>query len=140
MDMRWIKWIKGINETLLDLIIGSLVYSLFFEMIGLLFVENKLSYSAGLFLGTGVSFFMAWSMYRGLNICLDMERRSSTRSMILRSLFRMLVMLAALWVGLKFSAVSFAGVLIGMIGLKMAAHLHMYTNVYITKKILRKGR
>lgn len=140
MNMRWIKWIKGINETLLDLLLGSLLYSLFFEIIGLLFVENKLSYSAGLFLGTIVSLFMAWSMYRSLDACLDMERRTSTRSMIIRSLLRMLVMLAVLWVGLKTTFVSFAGVVIGMIGLKMAAHFHMYTNVYITKKILRKGR
>ncbi len=140
MKMRWTKWIRETNETLLDLLIGSLIYSLLFEIIGLLFVENKLSYSAGLLLGTAVSLFMAWSMYRGLSVCLDMERRASTRSMVVRSLFRMLVMLAALWIGLKSPSVSFAGVVIGMIGLKMAAHFHMYTNVYITKKILRKGR
>ncbi len=137
--MKWKKWIEGINETLLDLWIGTIVYSLIFEIIGLIVVENKGSYSLGLWIGTAVAVFLAWNMYRSLEICLDMERKSATISMTVRSVLRMLVMLAVAWIALKSQQISLPGVIIGLIGLKMAAHFHVYTNVYITKKIRRKG-
>lgn len=42
------RWINKDNETLFDLIFGCIVYSIVFEVIGLLVVENKGSYSMGL--------------------------------------------------------------------------------------------
>lgn len=131
--------LKNTNETLLDLVIGSLLYGLVFLLIGLIFVENKLSFSLGVILGTGVSVFAACSMYHSLNVCLDMTSRQASVSMTLRSIGRLMVMLVAAWLSIKSSYVSFPGTIVGMFGLKMAAHLHMYTNVYITKKIIKKG-
>ena len=49
-------------------------------------------------------------------------------------------MLAVVWAGLRFDAISFPGVLLGIIGLKIAALLHMYTNTYVTKKLRKEGR
>ena len=60
--------------------------------------------------------------------------------MTVRSMLRLLVMLVAALAGIKCKAISFPGVIIGILGLKISAHLHMYTNLYITKKIRRKGR
>ena len=42
--MNWRRWINKDNETLFDLIFGCIVYSIVFEAIGLLVVENKGSY------------------------------------------------------------------------------------------------
>ena len=53
--MNWRRWINKDNETLFDLIFGCIVYSIVFEAIGLLVVENKGSYSLGLLLGTAVA-------------------------------------------------------------------------------------
>lgn len=138
--MKWIKWIQEENETLLDLILGCIVYSLVFEVIGLFLASSRLSYSVGLLLGTAVAVGMSISMYRGLNECLMMDPKGARRSMTFRSLLRLIVMLVAAWMGMRFEAVSFPGVVIGILGLKVSAHLHMYTNLYITKKIRRKGR
>ena len=44
--MKWTNWIQEENETLLDLIFGCLAYSLLLEIIGLLMVPNKGSYTA----------------------------------------------------------------------------------------------
>ena len=128
------------NETLLDLIFGCLVYSAVFELIGLALVPNKGSYSLGLLIGTLVAVGCAVSMAAGIKRVLTMDRSQAVRSSIIYSLMRTIVMLVAAWLGLKFSLISFPGVVIGMIGLKVSAHLHVYTNVYITKQLRRKGR
>lgn len=134
------KWLENTNETLLDLIFGCLVYSLVFELIGLILVPNKGSYSLGLLLGTIVAIGCAISMAAGIRHVLTMDRMGATRNSILYSLLRTIVMVAAAWLGLKYSQISFPGVVIGMIGLKIAAHLHAYTNVYITRPLCRRDR
>ncbi len=134
------KWFENTNETLLDLIFGCLVYSLVFELLGLILVPNKGSYSLGLLIGTIVAIGCAISMAAGIRHVLTMDRMGATRSSILYSLLRMIVMVFAAWLGLKYSQISFPGVVIGMIGLKIAAHLHVYTNVYITRPLCRRDR
>ncbi|MDO5146805.1 MAG: ATP synthase subunit I [Eubacteriales bacterium] len=137
---RWMRWIRETNETLLDLVFGCLVYSFIFEIAGLLFVENKGSYSLGLFIGTAVSVGVSMHMAKVLDRCLNMLPQQSKKTMVANSILRWIVMLAAAWTGVRFKAISFPGVIIGMLGLKVSAHMHMYTNLYITKKIRRKGR
>ena len=137
---RWKKWFDNMNETLLDLIIGCLVYSAVFELIGLIAVPNKGSYSLGLLIGTVVAVGSAVSMAAGIKQVLNMDKGAASRTSVLYSFLRLIVMFVAAWLGLKFSQISFPGVVIGMIGLKISAHMHVYTNVYITKKIRRKGR
>lgn len=137
--MKRIKWIEETDETLLDLIFGCLISSFVFEMIGLFVVGNKLSYTIGIFLGTAVAIGMSISIQKSLEKCLLMDKGKGQRSMVIRSILRWIVMLAAVLAGLKFPFISFPGVILGIIGLKISAILHMYTNVYITKKI-KKGR
>lgn len=137
--MKRIKWIREANETLLDLIFGSLLWSLVVEIAGLFIVSNKLSYTIGIVLGTAVAVGMSISMEKGLERCLHMNKTKSQRDMVLRSMIRWFFMLAAVWAGMAFDTVSLPGVILGILGLKIAAHLHMYTNTYITKK-LKEGR
>ena len=138
--MDWRRWINKENETLFDLIFGCVVYSLIFEVTGLLVVENKGSYSMGLLLGTVVAVGLSVSMYKGLNRCLLMTEQQAGRSMALGSLFRSAVILLAAWIGMRSAYFSFPGIIIGILGLKISAYLHAYTNVYITKKLYKKGR
>ena len=138
--MNWRRWINKENETLFDLIFGCVVYSLIFEVTGLLVVENKGSYSMGLLLGTVVAVGLSVSMYKGLNRCLLMTEQQAGRSMALGSLFRAAVILLAAWIGMRSAYFSFPGIIIGILGLKISAYLHAYTNVYITKKLYKKGR
>ncbi|MBR5047992.1 MAG: hypothetical protein IKX76_07115 [Eubacterium sp.] len=134
------KWLEHTNETLLDLIFGCLAYSLVFELIGLILVPNKGSYSLGLLLGTAVAIGCAVSMAAGIRHVLTMDRFGASRTSVIYSLLRTIVMLAAAWLGLKYPQISFPGVVIGMIGLKVSAHLHAYTNVYITRPLCRRKR
>ena len=137
--MNWRRWINKDNETLFDLIFGCIVYSIVFEAIGLLVVENKGSYSLGLLLGTAVAIGLSVSMYKSLNNCLVMTEHQARRNMVFSTLLRAVVILAA-WIGMRSGYFSFPGIIIGILGLKISAYFHAYTNVYITKKLYKKGR
>lgn len=138
--MKWIQWIQRINETLLDLIAGCLVYSAVFEIIGLLIIRDRPAWTLGLILGTAAAVGMSVSMCRGIDNCLAMEPSAARRTMTIQSVLRLLVMLVVAWLGMRLPQISFPGVIVGILGLKASAHMHMYTNIYITKKIRRKGR
>lgn len=138
--MNWRRWINKDNETLFDLIFGCIVYSIVFEAIGLLVVENKGSYSLGLLLGTAVAIGLSVSMYKSLNNCLVMTEHQARRNMVFSTLLRAVVILLAVWIGMRSGYFSFPGIIIGILGLKISAYFHAYTNVYITKKLYKKGR
>ena len=138
--MNWRRWINKDNETLFDLIFGCIVYSIVFEVIGLLVVENKGSYSMGLLLGTAVAIGLSVSMYKSLNNCLVMTEHQVRRNMVFSTLLRAVVILLAAWIGMRSGYFSFPGIIIGILGLKISAYFHAYTNVYITKKLYKKGR
>ena len=138
--MNWRRWINKDNETLFDLIFGCIVYSIVFEAIGLLVVENTGSYSLGLLLGTAVAIGLSVSMYKSLNNCLVMTEHQARRNMVFSTLLRAVVILLAAWIGMRSRYFSFPGIIIGILGLKISAYFHAYTNVYITKKLYKKGR
>ena len=138
--MNWRRWINKDNETLFDLIFGCIVYSIVFEAIGLLVVENKGSYSLGLLLGTAVAIGLSVSMYKSLNNCLVMTEHQARRNMVFSTLLRAVVILLAAWIGMRSRYFIFPGIIIGILGLKISAYFHAYTNVYITKKLYKKGR
>ena len=138
--MNWRRWINKDNETLFDLIFGCIVSSIVFEAIGLLVVENKGSYSLGLLLGTAVAIGLSVSMYKSLNNCLVMTEHQARRNMVFSTLLRAVVILLAAWIGMRSGYFSFPGIIIGILGLKISAYFHAYTNVYITKKLYKKGR
>ena len=138
--MNWRRWINKDNETLFDLIFGCIVYSIVFEAIGLLVVENKGSYSLGLLLGTAVAIGLSVSMYKSLNNCLVMTEHQARRNMVFSTLLRAVGILLAAWIGMRSGYFSFPGIIIGILGLKISAYFHAYTNVYITKKLYKKGR
>ena len=138
--MNWRRWINKDNETLFDLIFGCIVYSIVFEAIGLLVVENKGSYSLGLLLGTAVAIGLSVSMYKSLNNCLVMTEHQARRNMVFSTLLRAVVILLAAWIGMRSGYFSFPGIIIGILGRKISAYFHAYTNVYITKKLYKKGR
>ena len=138
--MNWRRWINKDNETLFYLIFGCIVYSIVFEAIGLLVVENKGSYSLGLLLGTAVAIGLSVSMYKSLNNCLVMTEHQARRNMVFSTLLRAVVILLAAWIGMRSRYFSFPGIIIGILGLIISAYFHAYTNVYITKKLYKKGR
>ncbi len=127
--MKRIKWIEKTNETLLGLIFGCLAWGVLVEVIGLFIVKDRIGYTVGVVLGTAVAVWMSVNMEKSLKRGLLMDKSKSRWFMTIRSILRWIIMLAVIWAGLRFDAISFPGVLLGLIGLKIAALLHAYINV-----------
>ena len=127
-----------LRETRTDLIIGCIMHSFLFELIGMIFVPNKLSFSLGILVGTVTALCCVRSMYRGIIRCSRLDETSARRRMAGLSLLRAAAMFAVCALSLLTKRFSFFGVVIGLFGLKVAAYLHVYTNVYITRKYFRK--
>lgn len=134
------RQISGAVETLVDLWIGIVLYFIIFEIIGIIFVENRLSYTIGLLIGCILGAFMAWHMYDSIDTALDMPEEDAVKYMRKKSIFRWLVMLGVTFAGMKFTIMSVPALLIGILGLKIAAFCQSYTNMYITKKLRKEGR
>jgi len=124
--------------TLIDLWIGIIVYFVIFEIIGLIFVPNRITYTLGLLTGCVTAGFLAWHMYSILDTALDMAQEDAVNYSKKNSALRLLVMLVVALAGMKFSLLSFPGIFIGILGLKISAFFQPYTNSHITKKILKK--
>ncbi len=127
-----------LRETQIDLMVGCLAYSLVMELLGLVIMPDRLSYSLGLLLGTLTALAASFSMYLGIMHCSGMDARSAGRKMAAMSMLRTAGIFLICAIGLLSSRFSFAGILIGLLGLKVSAYLHVYTNVYITRKLFRK--
>ena len=134
------RQINGAIETLMDLFVGLILYFIIFETIGLIFVENRLSYTLGLAVGCLAAAFMAWHMFVSIDSALDMPEQDAVKYFRKRSLIRWLVMLVAAFAGMRFAILSFPAVITGILGLKIAAFCQPYTNSYITKKLRKEGR
>jgi len=124
--------------TLIDLWIGIFLYFLVFEIIGLIFVPNRISYTLGLLVGCVTAGFLAWHMYDSLDTALDMGEEDAVKHSKKSSALRLLVMLVVALAGMKLSILSFPAVIIGILGLKISAFFQPYTNSHITKIILKK--
>ncbi len=124
--------------TLIDLWIGIVLYFALFEIIGLIFVTNRIPYTLGLLTGCVTAAFLAWHMYDSLDTALDLGEEHAVKHTKKNSAIRLLVMLVVALAGMKFSLLSFPGIFIGILGLKISAFFQPYTNSHITKKILKK--
>lgn len=125
--------------TVLDVWIGLGIYFIIFEIIGLIFVENRLSYSLGLLIGCGTGAFLIWNMFVSIDHALDLNPQEAEKFTKKRSFIRGLVMLVVAFLGIRLPHISFTAIVIGMLGLKIAAFLQPYTNLYITK-LIQEGK
>jgi len=124
--------------TLIDLWIGIFLYFIVFEIIGLIFVPNRISYTLGLLAGCVTAGFLAWHIYDSLDTALDLGEGDAVKHSKKSSAIRLLVMLVVALAGMKLSILSFPAVIIGILGLKISAFFQPYTNSHITKIILKK--
>ena len=130
--------LKRLEPTVRDILAGSFLYGLFVELIGLIFVENRLSYSLGILMGFVCVVFWTVHMYLTLDRILDLDPDSASRQGLLNSILRYVIVFAVLVLALKLPHVSFLAVIIMLFGLKISAVLQPMVNKYITSKIFKE--
>ncbi|MBO5237244.1 MAG: ATP synthase subunit I [Lachnospiraceae bacterium] len=132
--------LKRLDPTVRDLLTGALLYGIIVEIIGLILVENRLSYSLGILVGYICVVFMVCHMYLTLEKALDMDPDSaskfSTRNNILRYVILVIILMLVAWL----PKVSVMAVIIMIFGMKISAFLQPVISKYITSKIFKERR
>jgi len=121
------------NETLKELIIGILFMSIIFQSSIVWFVEDKIGYSVGLWLGTAVAVFMAWHMWKTIDEVLDLSVGGAQKVMRKNSLLRYLVVTLALVALMITKMANPLAAFLGIMTLKVAAYLQPFTHKVISK-------
>ncbi len=122
-----------INDTLRELLIGILAAGAMFQAAGVWFVKNRVSYSAGLWIGTGLALFLAWHMWKSIDEALDLGETGAQKRMRGQAAFRYLVIVMVLAVLMYTEGASPLAAFLGVMSLKVAAYLQPVTHKVILK-------
>lgn len=115
------------KQTLNRLLLGILLYAVPFTIIGVLLMDNRLSYMIGLIIGCILSAFIAIHLYKSLDYCLDLEPESAEKVMKKKTMIRFFVMLIAVGTAFCFpKVINPIGLFVGMMGLKISAYFQPF--------------
>jgi hypothetical protein len=110
------------------------------ELVGVFFSEDILSYTLGLIFGVFIAVFLFGLMAKTLDYALDLQEKDASKYVRFQSFLRLMIMLAALTIGLMTEQLHFITVLLGVLGLKIGALFapfilkRLYPEHYITKE------
>lgn len=131
------KRLKAMNETLLDLVIGILIFGVAVGILGMIITKGNFCYLLGVLIGVCVSIGISFHMLYSIDGALDMDPKTANRYMMKRALVRFLVMAVTAVIAIKIHFLCFLGAVIALMGIKVAALMQRFTNYYITKKIIK---
>lgn len=129
-----------IRETKTGFYIGIGIYAVIIELVGIFFSEDILSYTLGLIFGVLIAVFLFGHMAKTLDHALDLQEKDASKYVRFQSFLRLVIMLAALTIGLLTKQLQFITVLLGVLGLKIGALIapfilkRLYPGHYITKE------
>lgn len=130
--------LRRINPILPELIGELFVYGLLLQVTGIWFVDDRVRYSTGLWIGIVLAAGMAVNMAVVIfdTVELMAEKQASRRSALF-SVIRYLVVVAAFVLVGIFHLGNLISMFLGVMGLKAAAYLQPLTHKFITKHIRR---
>ena len=129
--------IYRVNDVLLGLLFGLFLYFILISLIGVWFAENKAGYVLSTFIGTFTAMLLSCHIYWTLDRAFEKPEGQGSRFVLIRSMGRIFVMFLVSFLGLMVPILSFAGVVIGMLGLKVCALFEPLVSRYIIDKILK---
>ena len=125
------------KRTLLELLIGIVLSGVVFEIVGLLFVKDKLAHSIGMLLGILIALAMATHMAFSLNDALDWDEEQAKRAIWKSYLLRYLSVAICIGLIAYFGIGNVISCFLGIMTLKPAAYLQPYLHRFINKYILK---
>ncbi len=131
---------KRLDPTVRDLLLGALIYGIIVEVIGLILVENRFSYSLGILVGYICVVLMTCHMYLTLEKALDMDPDSASKYVLRNSILRYVSLFAILVGIMLIPQISVIAVIIMIFGMKISAVLQPQISKYITSKIFKERR
>ena len=131
--MNLVKRMRQINSSLPLLLLGIVIWGCLVQLVGIWFVEEKLRYSTGTWIGVSLAVFMAINLALVIESAVD--RGSSVGVLRFKSILRYLVVIAVFFVMIYFNLGNWISAFIAVMGLKVSA----YAQPFIIK-IIHKER
>lgn len=129
------------RKTFWDLMVGIVLFSALFGIIGAMLAEDTMAFFLGVVLGGAVAAGLCVHMYKTLEVTLDMDEGRAQKRAYAMTGIRMFIMAAAVFAALRFSELlDVIGVVLGILTLKFAAFAQPLIRKGITTKIFGKGR
>lgn len=128
-----IERIKKTNTSLPDLLVGILLVGIFFEAIGILFVQNLIFYTIELWLGIFLSIGMIVHMATVLNRAVSIGQNGAEKLIRSQSFIRYGVVVLVLSIIMLTDVLNPLIVFLGIMSLKVAAYLQPITHKLVKK-------
>lgn len=122
--IRTNQMLKRLNEALPGLLLGIIIYGVLFQVIGVWFVQDRLLYSTGLWIGIGCAVFMAVHMAVSIEDAVSLGTEDGAKKKTIASaMFRYFIVLLVFVVMLYFELGMLLPAFFGVLGLKFSAYL-----------------
>lgn len=132
------KALRRLNEALPGLVAGILLYGVLVELIGIWFVNDRLRFSSGLWIGifcaVGMAVHIAMVIEEAVRLPGDQTRR-----MAVKSVLRYFVVVIVFFVMMKFHAGSLLPAFVGVLGLKVSAYAQPFMHKMIFNRKEKKS-
>ena len=122
------KKLTQLSDVLPDLWAGILLYGVLCEIVGLIFVKDRLFYSIGLVAGIVCALFMATHMAWSLGIAMDLAESDAVKKMQTHNIIRYLIVVAVFFLLLFTGLGNPLAAFLGVMGLKVAAYVQPFTH------------
>lgn len=125
---------RRLNQALPGLLFGILIYGIIVQITGVWFVQDKLRYSSGLWIGIATAMGLAYHIARVIAETIDYPdaQKAGTRIMA-KGILRYAIVVIIFAVTLYFDLGSLITLFLGVMGLKISAYLQP-----ALQKVLRK--
>lgn len=125
---------RRLNQALPGLLLGILIYGILVQITGVWFVQDKLRYSSGLWIGIATAMGLAYHIARVIAETIDYPdaQKAGTRIMA-KGIQRYVAVVIVFAVTLYFDLGSLVTLFLGVMGLKISAYLQP-----ALQKLLRK--
>ncbi len=127
------KKLAQLSEVLPGLWVGILLYGVLCEIVGLIFVKERLFYSIGLAAGIVCALFMATHMAWSLNRALDMAEADAVKKMQVHNILRYVIVVIVFFLLLYTGFGNPLSAFLGVMGLKVAAYLQPFTHKFFRR-------
>ena len=127
------KKLTQLSEVLPHLWAGIILYGVLCEVVGLIFVEERLFYSIGLIAGVACALFMATHMAWSLKGALDMSEGDAVKKMQMHNILRYVIVVVVFFLLLYTKLGNPLAAFLGVMGLKVAAYLQPFTHKFFRR-------
>lgn len=130
--------IAGVNKTLIELLMGIMLYGIVCQAAGAFLADRPAYYSSGLWVGIITAMAAAVHMYRGIDRALDLEEDSAGKKMQMYSIIRYIGIVTVMGITMVNGYTNPLAAFLGIMGLKVAAYLQPFTHKLIIRFLAKE--